>query len=195
MKLNKNDVLIVVDPQIDFADDCEGATLPVPGAGKTIPVINKLMGMFKRVIGTADWHPINHVSFETWPVHCVAGTIGANWHPDLNADAFQVVVRKGTNKDLECYSGFGAGCINLAHAVWDSWPVDDEQRVFVCGWAEDYCVKATAMDAVKAGFKQVYVVSDAIAGVAPETTAQAVKEMQEAGIKFVTSAELETLEG
>lgn len=193
--MRNDDVVVVVDVQVDFAPGCDGA-LPVPGADATVPAINKVVGMFSRVIATRDAHPPDHCSFVEnngpFPRHCVIGTEGFQYHPDFNTSAIQVEIRKGTNKDKECFSGFEAGCINLFHAISGGWPVEN-QRVFVVGWATEYCIQATALDAVRNGFK-VYVISDAVAGVTPETSASAVKEMQEAGVIFITSDELERID-
>ena len=117
------DVLVVVDVQNDF---CEGGSLAVPGGSLIVPVINRLMGRFSAVVAAQDWHRADHksfasahpgkVPFETieldygeqilWPDHCVQGTTGAEFHPELEAERFDTVVRKGFRRHIDSYSTF-----------------------------------------------------------------------------------------
>ena len=155
----ERDAIILVDVQNDF---CPGGALPVPEGHKVVPALNALL---KRVraftVATRDWHPPTHCSFKPqggiWPVHCVAGTPGADFHPDL-ADLLR---KRGI------------------------------RRVFVGGLATDYCVKATALDAVKHGFETT-VLEDAIRGVEVQLgdSARALEEMKRAGIRLLRTEDL-----
>jgi len=181
------DALIVVDVQRDF---CPGGALAVPGGDAVVPVVNRLLkGADWFTVATRDWHPPGHCSFKAqggiWPSHCVAGTDGASFHPDLDAERIRHVVSKATTKEAEAYSGFQG--TDLA-AFLGSRGI---RRIFVCGLATDYCVKATALDARRAGL-DVVVISDAVRGVEvhPGDCAKAVAEMAAAGILMVASGEL-----
>jgi len=145
---------------------------------------------------TRDWHPkrTNHFGtppdfIKTWSVHCVANTKGANFHPDLDLrDA--VVLSKGTLPDQDAYSGFQAHDNfneSLEQLVGD--PEVLKIAVFVGGLATDYCVKATVLDARQSGY-DTFVLSDAIRGVAQETSAQAIDDMTSAGARFMNVDEL-----
>ena len=138
--------LVVVDFQNDFTP---GGALAVPGGDEIAPRINGLArdGHFDLVLATRDWHPPEHGSFTeqggTWPVHCVAGTPGAELHEDLPVD---VVVDKGTDPATEGYSGFDG--TDLATTLRER-GID---KVTVHGLATDYCMRATALDALREGF-------------------------------------------
>ena len=182
--------LIVVDLQNDF---CPGYSLGVAGGDEIIPVINRLVNSFDTVVYTRDWHPANHVSFaenpqfidKSWPAHCVAGTPGAEFHPDLLVRPDGSIVDKGTDPAVEAYSGFqGTG---LAEKLRER-QVD---TVYITGLATDYCVKATALDALKAGFR-AFVVVNASRGVdnPPGTVEDALNELRAAGVGIITDAEI-----
>ena len=172
------EALIVVDVQNDF---CEGGALEVSGASEIIPVINRLMDRFELVIATQDYHPSNHCSFDVlWPVHCVAGTDGAELCKGLSVDRISHFVRKGMSEDRDAYSGFQE--TDLSSLL----KVRGIKTIFVCGLATDYCVKATALDGLKEGFN-VFVVTDGIRAVTKDTGKKALKEMEDRGVKLVTS--------
>ena len=181
------DALIVVDVQRDF---CPGGALPVPRGDEVVPIINRILGLGDWLtIATRDWHPPDHCSFTPqggiWPVHCVAGTPGAAFHPELDAGRIRQVVSKATTREAEAYSGF-QGTELQAHLARQG-----IRRIFVCGLATDYCVKATALDGRKAGL-DVVVVEDAVRGVevTPGDCAAAMAHMRAAGIRAVQSADL-----
>lgn len=184
------DALIVVDVQNCF---CPGGSLAVQDGDKVVPVINRLEPLFAHRVFTRDWHPPNHVSFSatpefrdlSWPAHCVQGTEGAAFHPDLQVPADALVASKGVDPAQEAYSGFQAADVNLAAWLRER----GVERVFVTGLATDYCVRATSLDARRAGFA-VVLVEDAVRGVAPETTAAALAEMAAAGVERVRSDDL-----
>jgi nicotinamidase/pyrazinamidase len=181
------DALIVVDVQRDF---CPGGALAVPRGDEVVPVINQLLGLGGWLaIATRDWHPPDHCSFTAqggiWPPHCVAETPGAAFHPALDLTRVRNVISKATTRAAEAYSGFqGTDLQELLAGL-------GIRRVFVCGLATDYCVKATALDARKAGL-DVVVLEDAIRGVEvrPGDCAAALAGMRAAGIGVARSADL-----
>ena len=186
-----NSALIVVDLQNDF---CPGGTLAVPDATKIIPIINDLIPQFEIVVYTRDWHPENHISFsadpkftdQSWPVHCVENTHGADFHPELQFNLNAVVINKGTETNFESYSGFqGTNLAKNLHKL-------TIRSIFITGLATDYCVKATALDAIHEGFT-VYLIRDAIQGIdiPSGTVASALVEMTATGVKIITAAEVD----
>ncbi len=190
MKIDANDALIVVDVQNDF---CPGGALAVVDGDSTVPGINKLLPRFAVCVFTRDWHPADHCSFssaprfvdKSWPLHCVADTPGAQFHPALNVPADAAIVSKGTDAAKEAYSGFDGT------ALADSLRKQGVRRVFVCGLATDYCVKATALDALENGFVTV-VIDDLCRGVDnPIGTARAaIDAMKAAGVRMCASGGL-----
>lgn len=186
IEINPDDALIVVDPQNDFFP---GGALPVAEGNRIIDPLNSVLPRFRRVYATRDWHPKNHSSFQAeggpWPYHCVQGSEGAKFNPELKTDEIDSVVSTGYERDLAGYSGFeGTDLEQLLRA-------DGITRVFIGGLATDYCVKATALDAKKNGF-EVVVLTDAIAAVKvkPEDERQALEAMQLAGCMLATTTDL-----
>jgi nicotinamidase/pyrazinamidase len=190
MDIAHTDALIVVDVQQDF---CLKGALCVPGGDEIVPIINRLSPHFAHVVFTRDWHPEHHCSFaenpefvdKSWPVHCVAGTPGAALHPDLDVSEEALVVDSGQDPDHEAYSGFEGTDLET---MLDARGV---KRVFVCGLATDFCVKETALDAVKARF-EVVLITDACRGIdrPAGTLRAALDEMEKAGVTFITSREM-----
>ena len=189
--ITEDDILLVVDVQKDF---CSGGALVVPDGDAVVAPINQLMHMFKRVVSTRDWHPSNHCSFVEnggeWTSHCIQGTPGAEYHSDLESYLIQVEIRKGMKTDKDEYSGVAVGCINLTEGV-----INAPGRIFVVGLATDFCIRATALELQKAfaeygDDESIFVVLDACRGVAPETTAAAIEEMEEEYIQFCNSTDL-----
>jgi nicotinamidase/pyrazinamidase len=191
LKIKDDDALIVVDVQNDFIP---GGSLAVKDGDQVVPTLNRLIGKFKTLVFTRDWHPAGHVSFaaapnfvdKSWPAHCVQNTEGAKFHRDLKVPKDAMIVSKGTDKDKEAYSGFQG--TSLAADL----KARGVRRVFVGGLATDYCVKATVLDAIRSGFSAA-LIEDAARGVnVPAGTAEAaVAEMRKAGAKIVNSADLE----
>ena len=141
------DVLLVVDVQNDF---CPGGALAVPDGDAVVERVNRMAAQSEFVVATRDWHPADHGSFAAqggpWPVHCVAGTPGAELHAGIDSDSIDAVVDKGQAVDREGYSAFEAeelGQLLREHEVTD---------LTVVGLATDYCVLNTARDALKEGF-------------------------------------------
>jgi nicotinamidase/pyrazinamidase len=183
--------IIVVDPQPDFF---EGGALPISGATQTAKRIAKYLlargDDYAMKVVTQDWHldPGEHWSSDpnfvtTWPVHCAAGTDGAEIHSSLVDSAWDLIIRKGRNEGA--YSGF-EGVSESGSTLSDELNRAAIHSVTVVGFATDHCVLATALDAIGLGF-DVEVMLDLCAGVTPETTRAAIAEMTDAGIVTATS--------
>jgi nicotinamidase/pyrazinamidase len=181
-----NRALIIVDVQNDF---CEGGSLAVAGGAAVARGITELLSGdfgYDHVVATKDFHidPGGHFSdhpdfAESWPPHCVATTPGSDFHPDLDLTSVEAVFTKG--RYSAAYSGFeGADEEEATLAEWLR--VRGVDAVDVVGIATDYCVKATAADALAAGFT-TKVLLNLTAGVSPATTAQAVDDLRAAGVE------------
>lgn len=179
-----NSCLLVVDVQNDF---CPGGALGVKDGDVIIPVINRIMHKFDLVIATRDMHPADTVHFNKWPPHCVAGTPGAAFHPDLDTDAIHMELHKGTRNSDDGYSAFEATTDDLKDILAERF-ID---TVYICGLATDYCVLNTVLDARAAGLN-TRVIADAVraVNVSPEDGEQAIRKMQAAGAVFLDSEKL-----
>jgi len=177
--------LIVVDVQRDF---CPGGALPVPEGDRVVEPINRLVQAAEAhglpIVYTRDWHPPDHVSFRerggTWPVHCVRDTPGAEFHEGLILARSAIIVSKATQPDEEAYSGFqGTQLEELLRGR-------GVRRVIITGLATDYCVKATALDALERGF-ETWVVREAVRGVDvnPGDSRRALAEIESRGGRVV----------
>ena len=176
--------LLVVDVQNDF---CPGGSLAIKEGNQIVPVINNLMDKVDIVIATQDWHPHDSTHFQSWPVHCVAETEGAKLNPGLNQDKIDQLTFKGTGLDDHGYSAFDATNISLPDYLREQ----NVGSLYIVGLATDYCVRASALDAVKLGF-HTYVVTDAIAAVDLEEGdgKKALDEMYKAGCLLVESKDV-----
>lgn len=171
------EALIIVDMQKDFMP---GGTLPVPNGDMIIPRIEEYIELFKKrnalIVATRDWHPENHISFKEygglWPKHCIQNTEGAEFVVKLPKDA--IIISKADRPDREAYSGFEG--TNLEKILKGK----GVKRVYICGVATEYCVRATALDALKLGF-EVVLLRDAVKGIKPEDEKRAIKELMERG--------------
>ena len=186
--------LLIVDVQNDF---CEGGALGVAGGGAVARGISDYLkhhaGEYALIIASRDWHDADndngghfapkgtHPDFiSTWPVHCVAGTDGAKYHPDLATDAGAFHVKKG--QGVPSYSMF-EGTTDEGHTVEGLIFSHSTSEVDVVGLATDHCVRASALDARKAGVS-VRVLRDLVAAVSPVTEESALEEMSKAGVTF-----------
>ncbi|MCM2358904.1 MAG: bifunctional nicotinamidase/pyrazinamidase [Geobacteraceae bacterium] len=187
---------LIVDVQVDF---CPGGSLAVPGGDTIIPVINRYIELFRKkgipVFASRDWHPVVTSHFVQygglWPPHCVQGSEGARFHPLLRLPADVTVVSKGMDPDKDDYSAF--------HAVTEQGEPLPEKlrelgiaRLYLCGLATDYCVRASALEGVKQGLA-VTVLKDAVKGVnlKPGDSSRALKEIVKAGGELADLAEIE----
>lgn len=177
--------LLIVDVQNDF---CPGGALAVKDGDKVVSVINSLMDRFDVVISSQDWHPADSVHFEKWPPHCVAGTQGADLHPELEKERINLRLFKGTENKDDGYSAFEATNVSLSTFLQEH----HIRKLYVCGLATDYCVKASALDAVKEGF-HTSVITDAVAAVnlQPGDDKKALQEMYTGGCILVESGEIQ----
>ncbi|MBN1647941.1 MAG: nicotinamidase [Spirochaetales bacterium] len=192
--------LIVIDMQNDFFP---GGALGIDNAGIIIPAVNNLSMVPGLCIASQDWHPADHISFtgsrqpndtpdnETWPAHCIAGTSGAEFHPSLETENFNLILRKGTNPEQDSYSVFyendhvtSSGLSFLLKGL-------EVQTVFLCGLAYDVCVKHSALDAIKDGFRTV-IIEDAVAAIdSSETALGELKSMLKAsGVNFIKQGQI-----
>ena len=179
--------LVVVDVQNDF---CEGGSLPVTGGAAVAAAISGYLANsdYDHIVATRDAHRDPHGHFaetpdyvDTWPPHCVVGTPGAEFHPALDTQRIEAVLDKGAY--AAAYSGFeGATMDGTTLADWLR--EHDVDAVDVAGLATDYCVRATALDAAREEFA-TRVLLQLTAGVAPETTDAALRQMSETGIALV----------
>ncbi|HEY6365549.1 MAG TPA: nicotinamidase [Candidatus Binatia bacterium] len=185
------DALIVVDVQNDF---CPGGTLAVKEGDQVVPVLNRYIDQFIKaglpIFATRDWHPEKTSHFITgggaWPPHCIQGSQGAQFHPDLKLPPDTVVVSAGMGSDEDGYSGF-LGRDDSGVKLVDLLRQRGIERIFVGGLATDYCVKHTVLDGLKEGL-EVVLLTDSVRGVnlKPGDSASAIEEMLRAGAEVAT---------
>jgi nicotinamidase/pyrazinamidase len=195
MRDSATEALLIVDVQNDF---CAGGALAVPEGDAVVPVVNRLArGVAARgglVFASRDWHPRQTTHFSAmggpWPVHCVAGTPGAQFHPGLQLPDGTLVVTKGEDPGDHGYSAF-EGSLPDGVPLEAALRARGVERLLVAGLATDYCVKHSALDALGAGFA-VTVVEDAVRGVEvhPGDTRDALDALRAAGAGLATSTEL-----
>jgi nicotinamidase/pyrazinamidase len=200
--------LIVVDVQNDF---CPGGALAIRDGDSIIPRINSMMERFDFVIATQDWHPQNQISFASnnpgkniydqiningisqtlWPDHCVQGTLGAEFHDDLDSDKFSLILRKGMDPQIDSYSAFIENDRNTETGLAGYLNALDIREIFICGLATDYCVYYSALDSLRYGLR-CNVIINAMRGIdVPEGNIDAVVfDMKYKGIGVVSSDEL-----
>ncbi|MFB6278559.1 MAG: bifunctional nicotinamidase/pyrazinamidase [Salinibacter sp.] len=196
--------LLIADIQNDF---CPEGALGVPEGDTIIPTVNHLMAEFDNVVMTQDWHPPGHESFASshpehdpmdvieveygdqilWPDHCVQGTEGAEFHPDLDTTPVQLIIRKGFRPHIDSYSAFYENDRETPTGLTGYLRGRGIDTLYVGGLAADFCVKWSALDGRKEGF-DVYVIEDATRGIDQNgSLAQAWDEMNEAGVQVISS--------
>lgn len=200
--------LLVIDVQNGFID----WELPVAGGAEVVPLINGLLPRFEVVIASQDWHPARHGSFASqhegalpfqlgtlsgapqvlWPDHCVQGTPGAAFHPDLHTQYFQAIIRKGADPRVDSYSVFYDNHRQNPSGLTGLLRARGVERIYVCGLAFDYCVLFSAVDALEVT-SEVYVIEDACRAVAPSSEAEARSTLESKGIRCVKVAEVMAL--
>ncbi|MFI0397357.1 bifunctional nicotinamidase/pyrazinamidase [Paracoccus jiaweipingae] len=161
--------LIVIDTQVDF---CPGGALGVPEGDRIVPQVNALMDRFDTVVLTQDWHPAGHLSFASshprlapyavtdmpygrqvlWPDHCVIGTQGAAFHPDLHSDRADLILRKGFRRQIDSYSAFYENDRETPTGLTGYLRTRGISDLTFVGLAFDFCVAWSALDAVREGF-------------------------------------------
>lgn len=202
------DALIVIDVQNDF---CPDGKLAVPAGNEIIAPINFLASKFEHIVLTQDWHPASHLSFASnhankspyesvelkygnqvlWPDHCIQDSLGAEFHPGLDTEKAGLIIRKGYRKEIDSYSAFTENDQETVTGLHGYLSSINVQRLFLTGLATDFCVKWSALDAIKYGF-ETYVISDAIRGINIENSVElAISEMKDAGVQFISSLDID----
>jgi nicotinamidase/pyrazinamidase len=184
--LQKGDALLIVDVQQDF---CPGGALAIENADRILPVlkhwIQQASHTGRPIYASRDWHPEGHISFKEqggkWPSHCIQGSEGAEYHPDLHLPEDVVKVTKGVRFDQDQNSVFDET------GLGDRLKRDGVSRLFVGGLALDVCVLASVLDARKAGF-DVKLIEDATRAVDAEEGRQALSQIKKAGAEIVSTA-------
>lgn len=200
--ITAEDALIVIDVQNDF---CSGGNLAVPHGEEVVKPINELIKDFDTIILTQDWHPAIHSSFASqhdgkqplelveasygpqvlWPDHCVQGTDGAKFHKDLNAEAAQLIIRKGFRAAIDSYSAFFENDQVTSTGLQGYLQERGIRHVYLCGLATDFCVYFSAMDARKCGF-DVTLITHACRGIDLDGSMEAAMDaMKQAGVEIL----------
>lgn len=168
--------LVVIDVQNDF---CPGGALAVPGGDEIIPEINAMVRRFEHVLVTQDWHPAGHSSFASthegrspfesvsmpygeqtlWPDHCVQGTSGAEFHPDLDLTKAELIIRKGFRSAIDSYSAFFENDRETPTGLGGYLRERGMTKLTLAGLATDFCVAFSALDAARLGFRVEVVLS------------------------------------
>ena len=208
MEITDRDVLLVIDVQNDF---CDGGALPVPGGQEVVPVIHRIARTFSHAVLTQDWHPQDHHSFASnhpsrapfekvetihghhvlWPDHCVQGSLGAAFHPHLQLDNAELILRKGCRSTIDSYSAFNENDRLTRTGLTGYLRERALTRIFLTGLAYDFCVRHSAIDGMRAGF-ETFVVEDACRAIGlGDSIAQTNHDFHEAGVRRITSAMLE----
>lgn len=198
--------LLIIDAQIDFMP---GGALEVKKGDKIVPVINNILPKFDLIIATQDWHPQEHKSFavnhpgkkefevieldgleqKLWPPHCVQGTLGANFHPDLIAEPIEVIFRKGMDPEIDSYSGFYDNGHKKTTGLAGYLREKGAKDLFFCGLAADICVYFSIMDALKEGFSAT-LIEDAAVPLVPQEFHRIKDNIVSKGGKVISSKEL-----
>jgi nicotinamidase/pyrazinamidase len=205
--LTPQDALLVIDIQNDF---CPGGALAVPEGDHIVPLVNRLGQRFEHVILTQDWHPAGHISFASthpgtkpftttevaygtqtlWPDHCVQGTFGADFHPDLDVPHAELILRKGFRREIDSYSAFLEDDHKTPTGLASYLRERGLKRLFLCGLAYDFCVRYSAIDGTAAGF-ECHVIEDATRAVGLHGSVEGTHaHLADKGIQRVRSANL-----
>jgi nicotinamidase/pyrazinamidase len=202
MKVQPDDLLLIIDVQNDF---CPGGALAVADGDAVVPVVNRLAERFDHVVLTQDWHPAGHSSFATshagvapfstvtmpygpqtlWPDHCIQGTTGAAFHPQLATDKAELVIRKGFRAAIDSYSAFFENDLKTPTGLAGYLRERRLKRIVMAGLATDYCVHYSALDARRLGFETAVVLSGCRAIDLAGSLASAAAAMTEAGVALI----------
>jgi len=203
--------LILVDIQNDF---CPGGALEVPKGDEVVPIANQLLesSIFDLVVATQDWHPANHKSFAAnhpwrkpgqvielngleqilWPIHCVQESYGAEFYPKLNIDKVEHIFQKGTDPEIDSYSGFYDNGHRKSTGMGEFLKEKGVEEVYIMGLATDYCVKFSVLDALGFDFT-TYLIVDGCRGIDMNEgdIENAISDMQQKGAVLTKSAALQ----
>jgi nicotinamidase/pyrazinamidase len=202
MQIRDDDLLLIIDVQNDF---CPGGALAVADGDAVVPIINRLAERFDHVVLTQDWHPPGHRSFATshpgsvpfetigmpygeqtlWPDHCVQGTPGAAFHPQLATERAELVIRKGFRPDIDSYSAFYENDRHTSTGLAGYLRERGLRRIFMAGLATDFCVHYSAVDARRLGFDTVVIEAGCRAIDLAGSLGAARAAMAEAGVQRV----------
>ena len=194
--------LLVIDVQNDF---CPAGALEVVGGNEIVPYINKEMVKYDCVVLTQDWHPKGHSSFATshegknplelikmpygdqvlWPDHCVQGSKGAEFHPDLNIEQANAIIRKGSNPFIDSYSAFFENDRKTPTGLDGYLKSLEIEKINLVGLATDFCVNYSAQDAANLGYKVSVLEKMCRAIDLNGSLAAAKSEMQDCGVEFI----------
>lgn len=199
--------LLLIDFQNDF---CPGGALAVPEGDVAVAVANRLISKFETVILTQDWHPAGHHSFASshadkqpysttelaygtqvlWPDHCVQGTKGADFHPNLDITKADTIIRKGFRKEIDSYSAFYENDQKTRTGLAGYLRDRGIKELFVAGLATDFCVRWSVIDGMKEGFT-MHVIEDAVRGIdLDDSVNQAWIQMKKHGAHITNSEQL-----
>ncbi|MAW52350.1 MAG: nicotinamidase [Geminicoccus sp.] len=200
--IRPTDALIIVDVQNDF---CEGGVFDLKGGNAIVAPINALARSFQTVVLTQDFHPAGHSSFASshpgsealstidmpygpqvlWPDHCVQGTHGAAFHPELDLDAAHLIIRKGCRPELDSYSAFVENDRSTKTGLDGYLRSRGVSRCFICGIATDFCVAWSAIDSVSHGFDTVLLRKLAVEIDLEGSLAEQITAMRSAGVEII----------
>jgi nicotinamidase/pyrazinamidase len=207
MEIGPHDVLLVIDVQIDF---CPGGALAVPDGDLVLAPIHQVAPRFAHIILTQDWHPPTHASFASshpgthpfeqievsygpqtlWPGHCIQGTRGADFHPDINMPQAELILRKGFRPHIDSYSAFFENDRVTPTGLIGYLEERELTRVFLAGLAYDFCVGYSALDARRLGLEAV-VLRDACRAIDLNGSVQKMEsQFAEAGVQLIQTAAL-----
>ena len=198
--------LLLIDIQNDFIP---GGSLAVPGGDEIIHLVNELQSQFELIVATQDWHPADHKSFAAnhsgknvfdkidldgfgqvlWPAHCVQGTVGAEFATMLNTNKVEAIFRKGTDPEIDSYSGFYDNGHRKSTALADYLRGKQVTELYIAGLAADFCVYYTAKDAIQAGFT-AYIIEDAVRAISEEGFKKAKIDITSKGGKIIQSTSI-----
>lgn len=198
--------LLIVDAQIDFMP---GGALEIKDGNRIIPVINSIIHNFELVAATQDWHPKDHKSFaihhpgksefevidlnglpqKLWPQHCIQGSKGAEFHPDLEMNPVEAIFRKGMDIEIDSYSGFYDNGHRKSTGLAGYLKDKGATELYFCGLAADICVYFTLLDALRLGFSAT-LIEDAAVPLNPDEYEAIKKDILEKGGKIISSEDL-----
>lgn len=197
--------LLLIDVQNDFIP---GGALAVPEGDQIVPIINKIQHKFDLVLATQDWHPAGHASFASthgkdlyelidlngidqvmWPDHCVQGTKGADFHAELKLDKIEAIFRKGTNPEIDSYSGFYDNAHLKSTGLSGYLKEKGVTELYLAGLAGDFCVAFSVKDALAEGFTS-FLIEDATRAIDAEGFEKAKAEIVEKGGKILNTDEV-----
>ncbi|MGH6881301.1 bifunctional nicotinamidase/pyrazinamidase [Hypericibacter sp.] len=206
-KESPNAGLIVIDLQNDF---CPGGALAVTGGDEIVPLVNRLIGSFEHVVLTQDWHPAGHSSFASthdgqapfsavqmsygsqtlWPDHCIQGTTGAEFHPELAGTKAELVIRKGFRRAIDSYSAFYENDRKTPTGLAGYLRERGLTKLALVGLATDFCVAYSALDGARLGFETTVLLDACRAIDLNGSMATARRQMQLAGVNLGEAARL-----